>query len=699
MLSALRSVFLAVLAAFVLAGGVLAQGAPAPSTGRSENVEIELASGVATAAPGAIVPVALVQTIRDKWHTYWRNPGDSGTATEIAWTLPAGVTAGPIEWATPMALPFGPLVNYGYEGTVVLPVAITVPKDATPGAELRLTADVAWLECADICIPAEATVSLPIRIAATTTPDGTWGPRIEAARAALPRPFDGAARVTIGNGVAFTASGGALAGVTAATFFPYSGTLIDHAAPQRASLGDGGLRIDLTISPVPVPPPAAGATEAGVLVLGEGANLRAFEVSATVGPPLDGAGGRPLAGAPATAAGGEAPLTLPLALLFAFLGGLILNLMPCVFPVLSLKALSLAHGAQTGTARRHGLLFLAGVMATFLTLAGLLIGLQAAGAGQGWGFQLQEPLFVGALALLFFAIGLNLLGVFEIGGSLQNLGGGLAGKSGDAGSFFTGALAVTAATPCTAPFMAGALGFAASQPPAVSLAVFAALGLGFALPMTALAFAPGLQKLLPKPGVWMDRLKQAFAFPMFGAAVWLAWVLTAQSGADGLLVLLTVAVALGLALWGLATFRRPMSRAITAGIALAAAAGVAMAMRPVPGLEPEPWSPQRVAALTTEGKGVFVNFTADWCVSCKVNERVALSSPDVAKAFADAGVTYLKGDWTNRDETIAAELAAHGRTGVPLYLYYAPGSTTPVVLPQLLTPGIVTEALKGAPAG
>lgn len=694
----LRTVFLACLAALAVAGAALAQGVPAPATGRSDNVEVQLVSGVATAAPGATVPVALVQTIRDRWHTYWRNPGDSGTATEITWTLPQGASAGPIEWATPMTLPFGPLVNYGYEGTVVLPVAITVPKDAAPGAELRLTADVAWLECADICIPAEATVSLPIRVAASTTPDRTWAPRIEAARAALPKPFAGEARVTIQNGVVFTASGASLADASAATFFPYSGTLIDHAAPQRASLGDGGLKIDLTASPVPVPPPADGATEMGVLVLGEGGGARAFEVSASVGPPLDGAGGRPLGRAPA-AAGGEAPLTLPLALLFAFLGGLILNLMPCVFPVLSLKALSLAHGAQTGTARRHGLLFFAGVMATFLALAGVLIGLQAAGAGQGWGFQLQEPLFVGALALLFFAIGLNLLGVFEIGGSLQNLGGGLAGKSGDAGSFFTGALAVTAATPCTAPFMAGALGFAASQPPAVSLAIFVALGVGFALPMTALAFAPGLQKLLPKPGVWMDRLKQAFAFPMFGAAVWLAWVLTAQAGADGLLVLLTVAVALGLALWGLSTFRQPVSRAITAGIALAAAAGVAMAMRPVPGLEPEPWSPQRVATLTTEGKGVFVNFTADWCVSCKVNERVALSSPDVAKAFADAGVTYLKGDWTNRDETIAAELAAHGRTGVPLYLYYAPGSSTPVVLPQLLTPGIVTEALKGAPAG
>lgn len=695
---ALRTGFLAFLTALLLAGAGLAQGVPAPSTGRSENVEVQLVSSVATAAPGDTVAVALVQTIREKWHTYWRNPGDSGTATEIAWTLPPGASAGPIEWATPMALPFGPLVNYGYEGTVVLPVAITVPEGAAPGAELRLTAKVDWLECADICIPADATISLPIRIAAATAPDATWGPRIAAARAALPKPFAGDARFTLGPAPVFTASGAGLAGASAATFFPYSGTLIDHAAPQRASLGDGGLRIDLKGSPVPVPPPAEGAVEAGVLVVGEGASARAFEVTATVGPPLDGAGGRPLAGAPA-AAGGEAPLTLPLALAFAFLGGLILNLMPCVFPVLSLKALSLAHGAQTGTARRHGLLFLAGVMATFLALAGVLVGLQAAGAGQGWGFQLQEPLFVGALALLFFAIGLNLLGVFEIGGSLQNLGGGLAGRPGDAGSFFTGALAVTAATPCTAPFMAGALGFAASQPAVVSMAVFGALGLGFALPMTALAFAPGLQKLLPKPGVWMDRLKQAFAFPMFGAAVWLAWVLAAQAGADGLLVLLTLAVALGLALWGLSTFRRPVSRAVVAGVAMLTAGAVAAAVRPTPGLAPEPWSAQRVAELTSQGKGVFVNFTADWCVSCKVNERVALSSPDVAQAFAAANVIYLKGDWTNRDAAIAAELAAHGRTGVPLYLYYAPGASEPAVLPQLLTPGLVAQTVRGPPAG
>jgi thiol:disulfide interchange protein DsbD len=334
-------------------------------------------------------------------------------------------------------------------------------------------------------------------------------------------------------------------------------------------------------------------------------------------------------------------------------------------------------------------------MATFLALAGLLIALRGAGEAVGWGFQLQAPWVTSALALLFFAIGLNLLGVFEIGGSLQNAGGGLVQRGGNAGSFFTGALAVIAATPCTAPFMAGAIGVALTQSAFITLLIFTALALGFALPLTLLHFAPGLQRLIPKPGPWMERARNVLAFPMFAAAVWLAWVLAEQSGPMGVLALLSVAAALAFALfvarWGRAW--------IVAG-ATVLALTAALTWRPLVGVETqavlvsETWSPARVTEVRNEGRGVFVNFTAAWCVTCHVNEAAALSNPRVAQAFADANVAYLKADWTNRDDTIAAALAEHGRAGVPLYLYY-PLSGEVQVLPQVLSEALVLETIAG----
>jgi thiol:disulfide interchange protein DsbD len=396
---------------------------------------------------------------------------------------------------------------------------------------------------------------------------------------------------------------------------------------------------------------------------------------------------------PAEAAGGGVT-TLLAALAFAFLGGLILNVMPCVLPVLSIKALSFAGGAHAGEARRHGIIYLVGVMATFLALAGVLIALRGAGESAGWGFQFQAPWVTGGLGLLFFAIGLNLLGVFEIGGNAQGIGAGLASRGGDIGAFFTGALAVVAATPCTAPFMAFAVGYAVTQPPLATLAVFAGLGLGFAAPLVALSFMPALQRRIPKPGPWMERVKNVLAFPMFAAAVWLAWVFAEQTGAIGALALLSLALALSFAVY-VARWGRFWLIAGVAVLALTAA----FAWRPLAGVAPveavvaEAWSPERVEALRAEGKPIFVNFTAAWCVTCKVNEGVAFT-PRVSAAFAERGIAYLKADWTNRDDIIAAALAEHGRAGVPLYLYY-PAGGEPSVLPQLLTEGIVLDAIDG----
>jgi thiol:disulfide interchange protein DsbD len=379
----------------------------------------------------------------------------------------------------------------------------------------------------------------------------------------------------------------------------------------------------------------------------------------------------------------------------AFLGGLILNIMPCVLPVLSVKALHFAGGVQAGEARRHGVLYFAGVMATFLALAGVLIALRGAGEAVGWGFQLQAPWVTSLLALLFFVIGLNLLSVFEFGSRAQNVGSDLASRGGDMGAFFTGALAVVAATPCTAPFMAGAIGAALTQSAPTTLLIFAALGLGFALPLTLLHFAPGLQKLIPKPGVWMERAKNVLAFPMFGAAVWLVWVFTQQAGADGVMALLALFVAVSFlilsARWG--------RMWLAFGVLQLAITG-AFIWKPLVGVEThevvasEPWSAARVSELQGEGRAVFVNFTAAWCVTCKVNEVTAFT-PRVAGAMSDTNTAYLVGDWTNRDGEIAAALAEHGRAGVPLYLYYPADGGAPEVLPQVLTESLLLRTVEG----
>lgn len=695
------------------AGAALAQ-ATVPVV-KTENVEARLVADVEAAAPGSVIHVALVQTIRPGWHTYWRNPGDSGEATGISWSLPQGWTADAIIWPKPEIFRLGPLANYGFKDTVILASALTVPADAAPGTIARVEAAATWLVCEEICIPEEGTLSLAVPVAAQSRPDGDWGARIAQTIAAAPRPISAEARFTPATGApVLSVTGAGLGGAKAAHFFPYSGTLIDHAAPQSLRTGAEGLALTLKDAPVAAPLDP-GAPVEGLLVWTDAQGReQAGVITAQVGDPLAATADRAVAQAAGAAAGASAGgLTALSALLFAFLGGLILNLMPCVFPVLSLKALGFAQKAhaEAGAIHRQGLFFLAGVMATFLALAGALIGLQAAGQAIGWGFQLQSPPVVIGLAVVMFLIGLNMLGAFEVGGGFMNAGGALAQKGGDAGAFFTGALAVIVASPCTAPFMGGALAFAAVQPPAVALGVFAALGLGFAAPFVALSFAPGLLKRLPKPGLWMDRFRQALAFPMFGAAIWLAWVATVQAGPSGALAVLAAMLAAGFAVW---LFRVTeggdgLLKAAWRGVGVLAALLVfgfgANAARPVAAeaaasstaegaLEKTAWSPEALARLRAEGKPVFVNFTAAWCVTCKVNEATTLTQASVVEAFEQAGVVYLEADWTNRNAEIASALAEHGRNGVPLYLYYAPGASEPQILPQVLTAGLVQQAVR-----
>jgi thiol:disulfide interchange protein DsbD len=694
------------LAALLTALAFVTGAAAAPvSTG---HLTAELVAQTQGVAPGQTTYVALHQAIQPGWHTYWRNAGDSGEPTRLKWTLPAGWRAGELVWPTPRRLPVGPLVNYGYEGEVLLPVAITAPADAKPGQAVTLKAAASFLVCKEICVPEDATLTLALPVVAAAPPaDPQWDPRIARTLAAAPKPAGLAAVFQkTATGLALAVTGGPLAGaeVHDVYFYPYDSDRIDHAKPQPLDRGKAGLTLALTPGPAFQAGPAPTAL-AGVLAVDD----QAYEVAATPGAAPAGAAGL---GPPAPRAGGG--LGLIAAAVFALAGGLILNLMPCVFPILAMKAASLAAhgGAGAASARRHGLAFGAGALGAFLGLALLLIGLKAAGQAIGWGFQLQSPPVVAALSLLMLAVALNLSGVFEAGTSLQGLGSTAAAGGGLAGDLFTGALAVVVAAPCTAPFMGASIGWALTQPPAAALTVFLALGIGFALPFVAVTFWPGLLARLPRPGPWMDALRRALAFPMYGTAAWLAWVLTIQAGETALARIFAAAIVLAFAAWlaGAAQRRaargqRPATLAAAAGLLAAAAlAGViwpAYAETSAEGPKSaeavsETYGPDRLAALRAEGRPVFVNYTAAWCVSCQVNDRVVLSTAPVVEAMRAHKVAYLKADWTRRDPMIAAELGRYGRAGVPLYLVYGADGGPPAVLPAILTQGLVLRALEAA---
>lgn len=682
----------------------LAAGVNAAQTVSAPHASVQLAAETTGAAPGSSLYAAVILTPQKGWHTYWRNPGDAGEATKITWTLPAGWKAGDIVWPAPSRLPVGPIMNYGYDRQAVLAAPIEIPASAAVGQAQTLAAGVDYLVCAEVCVPGTAKVSLDLPVVAGKPAlDPVSGPLIAGALAAAPKPAGITARFErAGTRLTLAAAGGPLIGAAPRDvyFYPYLDTLIDQSKPQTIERGRRGLT--LTMTPGSDFASGAPASAAGVLSVDDAA----YELTASPGPPPAGAGGLGRLGHPAG-------LTLPLALLFAFAGGLILNLMPCVFPILSMKAAGLARGGGEG-ARSEGLAFMAGVIATFALLAGALIAAKAAGEAVGWGFQLQSPLNVALLALVMLAAALNLSGLYEIGVSAQGIGSSLALRGRLMGAVLTGALAVIVAAPCTAPFMGPALGFALTQPPATALAIFLVLALGFALPYTALALSPGLTGRLPKPGPWMDGFKRLLAFPMYGAAAWLVWVLAQQTGAPGLARLLAAGLVLALGAWLFGVSQR--RRAVSGGGRIAAGAALVCLIltiglvslgrfepaRAAPGsptstaLAGETWSPQKLASLRARGTPVLVNFTAAWCVTCQVNDRLAFSSAEVAQAMRRAGAAYLIADWTNRDPAIAKALAAQGRIGVPLYLYYAPGAAAPKVLPQILTPAILVSALSGA---
>lgn len=725
----LRSAVYRITAAIILVclAGETSALAQAPEDS-SPHSDAALLTDTAPITPGEPFKVALRIRMDDGWHSYWKNPGDSGEPASIDWALPSGFSTGSIQWPYPHRIPFGPMTSYGYSDEVVLPVTITPPDTLTPGTTVSLQGKAHWLICADICLPAEASIKQSIPVASTPG-SGPGAAAIAAADDKRPETVKGwsvrAARSSGSYTLALTPPGSRQPSLDGAYFFPAEKDVLDHAAPQPVSRSGNTYLLALQQSEYAQNP---ADTLEGVVVAPEGTHwdaegrVRALRVSAPVDSTLSGINAASLAAAASPS--GEGGLTLPWALLFAFAGGLLLNLMPCVFPVLSVKILGFAEdaGGTDAGMRRHGALFGAGVLVSMWVLAGVLLAVRAAGSQVGWGFQLQSPTFVALMALLFFGIGLNLLGVFEVGSRLMALGGRLQGQAdggGDLGAFLTGVLATVVATPCTAPFMGAALGVALTLSTVGAVLIFTALGVGMATPYVALSLAPGWVERLPDPGGWMETLKQFFAFPMFATAIWLVWVFGQQAGNGGVALLLFGLLLLGMAGWVAHRWSDPMlSRTVTLvtrGLVTVMVAGAVAAAvigarydRPASSSSPPEattssstnwtaFSPSKVEELRSQGRPVFVDFTAAWCLTCQVNKQTVLGTETVQNAFAQKNVALVRADWTNRDPQITSALRSHGRSGVPVYVLYPGDGSGPMLLPEVLTQDIVLNALDKIP--
>lgn len=704
---------------------------------KTPHVEAELISRMAAAAPGQPIEAALRLNIIPHWHTYWKNPGDSGLPTKLKWDLPPGFTASDIVWPAPMKLPFGPLLNFGYENEVMHLVTITPPANLKAGGEVVLKAKAEWLVCKDVCIPEEAmlTLKLPV-VAASPLVDARWEKSFASAKAQLPSTTLNDVTATIDGTTLLIRGKAALGATDDLAFFPHREDVIANAAKQTLTKSADGFALTVMMAE---PINKELKILDGVLVANKNfaapIGMKAVTIAAPVAYEKLPAGFAPATAtsantsnsAPVQAKLPETPrsdLTLWAALGFALLGGLILNLMPCVFPVLGIKVMGFVDAAHGDNAilRRQGIAFFVGVFVSFMVLAGLMLALRAAGQSIGWGFQLQEPAFVAVLAVLFFLMALNLSGVFEIGTSLQ-------AKAGDAemrahvaqrnplfGAFASGVLATVVATPCMAPGLGASVGFTLGQSTPIALMIFAAIAVGLALPIVLLSFFPAWLRALPKPGAWMETFKQFMAFPLYATVVWLIWVLGAQTGNDGVAKILVALTVFALAAWvyGRWQVAKPLM-AVTVSVALvivgaytawlgATTESVETAntssAAPTTGnanaaADWIPFSPEKITSLRAEGKAVFVDFTASWCITCQVNKRVALNQADVVARMKASNVVRMKADWTKKDPIITEALASFGRNGLPLNVIY-PAVGEPEILPEVLTPSIVIAAVDRA---
>ncbi len=736
-------VFIALCAWWTDAG---AQSLSQPGVVRTDQVQATLLAHAPQGVPVGLAPeaaaaqpvwVGLQITHAPEWHTYWKNAGDSGMPTELQWTLPPGVMAGDIAWPLPRKIPIGHLANYGYEGTVLLPVPLIVTPEYQPGPlakslDVRLKAT--WLVCRKECIPQEGEFAVQLPLHSSTA---LHGAAFDVALKAQPADLPGEHRVALidgGKRLAVRVAGlpEALRGQRLELFPETPNVVVTAAVPAAPGealderhwrqgwdgavwTADIPVAADRAESPARMPLVLVSADgqqgwRADAPVVGA---WPALAQGAVVSPALEAAlrtnaeqAGAAAAPALAPAANAVPLATFMWALLGALVGGLVLNLMPCVFPVLAIKVLGFTQHADDRRAHRiSGIAYTAGVVLSFLALGALMLALRAAGQQLGWGFQLQSPAVVAALAVLFTVIGLNLAGVFEFGHFLPSGVATLEARHPVVNAFLSGVLAVAVASPCTAPFMGASLGLAIGLPALQALLIFAAIGLGMALPYLAASAWPAVARLLPRPGAWMDTFRKFMAFPMFGTAVWLLWVLGQQSGIDGAGALLALLVALALVLWSLGLSGR--TRVVIATVSIAVGALLMSAVGPnvIKTMEPaapagqaagtrwQPWSAEGVRTALGAGQPVFVDFTAAWCVTCQYNKKTSLASAEVLGALDAARVQTFRADWTRRDAAITAELTRLGRSGVPVYLLQAPGQP-PRVLSEILSVADVLGALK-----
>jgi thiol:disulfide interchange protein DsbD len=691
---------------------VAGDGGPGPV--KAQHLTAELVSLGPSIAPGGKQIVGLVLTLEDGWHVYWVNAGDSGEPPKIDWTLPDGFTAGPMQFPIPQRLPLGPLMDFGYEDHVAFPITIAAASSATPGPA-HLDAQISWLVCREVCVPGKAHLGLDLNVQ-PNAPDPSREAKVGALGEALtnlPKPLPSDANISAradATRIAITLIDGTRESEPEFYPFDHDTNPIVNAADQAADSHRNGATLYLQRSPqVPELP----ATLHGLLKLSDN---EAYDVTI---PVIAGAVTPP----PAHIAGS---MTAVAAIGLAFLGGIILNLMPCVFPVLFLKALGLVQTTTNADEQSrkglltHGLVYALGIVLSFWAIVAALLGVRAGGHHAGWGFQLQSPAFIAILASFLFLFALSLAGQFDIGLTLTSVGGSLAQKQGYAGSFFTGVLATVVATPCTAPLMGAAVGFALAQPPVIAFAVFTALALGLAAPYVLLSWQPAWARLLPRPGAWMEVLKQLTAVPLFATTIWLAWVygqlFPAGEGVSQIVFLLAAFLVLAIAGWTLGRWPAkresrfaaallmllaiaiPMRelRATRRDAAPAAAAATTAAVQSTSGpLVWQPYSEQTISQARGAGRPVFIDFTAAWCLSCQVNERLVLKSPEVEREFRTRNFALLRADWTNEDDAITKKLASLGRAGVPTYVIYpAAQAEAADVLPELLTKNLVLNAIR-----
>jgi len=667
----------------LIALALLTVSATAQSTKSDPYVTLDVFASQTAIAKGETINIAIRQNIFDGWHTYWVNAGDSGEPISITWDLPKGISMGEINHPTPKKISYDPLVNFGHYGNPIFTQTLSVSNDFQ-GNTITLNGDAFWLVCDDICIPEQQKISitLPIRNGEKANED-----IFNLADKKSPEVKNWNSQFSIQNGE-FSLTVDIPVELhnqfTDTQIFPFDWGMIQTTSDIMADISDNtvtfiGTAGDRNLSTVTDNRFVLKTTNNAYIIDAENTESVVSEYADT---------------------------SLLLILAFAFVGGLILNLMPCVFPVLSMKALSLIKlsDKEKSHARKSGIAYTAGIVLSFLVIAGSLLIFKNAGETIGWGFQLQNPYVVTILATLLFVIGLNLLGLFEFTSRFSNVGSKLTTGNDVKSSFFTGVLATLVATPCTAPFMASAIGYALTQSAFVSMSVFAMLGFGLAFPYLLLTYVPAVQKIMPRPGVWMDTFKQALSWPMFISAIWLVWVLIQQSGDMATLYILGLFLAIIFIIW----FGQKTSSKLWRIIVIAALTATFFIYSPL--LAPqkdtlgyEAFKDQSQLQKILDdnpNQPVFVNMTAAWCITCLVNERTSLSQDNVKQAFDDNNVRYIKGDWTNQDENITKYLESHGRNGVPLYVLYHKADDNgqrpkAQLLPQILTPNIVLNAIKG----